>query len=361
MTDARRVRKVAIFGAGRVGLCLADLLAGSGDYDVTLADCTEEALSAATAAGHAAVHVDVSRGEELGRVLAGTDAVVAAVPDRLVPRLAGAAADASLHYLDFSEASAQTMAAAERATPDRAFLPGCGISPGIVDSIACGLAARLDPGYDLDVRVGAIPASRTNRLGYGLIWNLDGLMAEYTQPCTAIVDGRRVALPPLSGLEDFTFDGVPYETFLTAGSIEGLARLVEPAARNLVFRTIRHPGHLDYMLLLLDDLGLRSRRDLLATVLRNGLPAGGADVVLIEVGATGSRTGRPAEERFAMRIRPSDDDAGRSALAVGSAAHAAALIDLLRAGALRGERLRVPALVPHGEIFANRFFAGLCE
>lgn len=359
MTDARRVRKVAIFGAGRVGLCLADLLAGSGDYDVTLADCTEEALSAASAAGHAAVHVDVARGEEIGRVLAATDVVVAAVPDRLVPRLAGAAADAGLHYLDFSEASAQTMAAADRAGPDRAFLPGCGISPGIVDSIACGLAARLDPGYDLDIRVGAIPASRTNRLGYGLIWNLDGLMAEYTQPCTAIIEGERVALPALSGREEFTFDGQTYEAFLTAGSIEGLASLVAPRARNLVFRTIRYPGHLDYMLLLLDDLGLRARRDLLGTVLRNGLPAGGADVVLIQVGASGSRTGQPAEERFAMRIAPRASDAGHGALAVGSAAHAAALIDLLRAGALWGEHLRSPALVPHEEIFGNRFFAGL--
>ena len=339
MTDARRVRKVAIFGAGRVGLCLADLLAGSGDYNVTLADCTEEALSAASAAGHAAVHVDVSRGEEIGRVLAGTDVVVAAVPDRLAPRLAGAAADAGLHYLDFSEASEQTQAAAERAAPDRAFLPGCGISPGIVDSIACGLAARLDPGYDLDVRVGAIPASRTNRLGYGLIWNLDGL----------------------SGREEFTFDGETYEAFLTAGSIEGLASLVAPHARNLVFRTIRYPGHLDYMLLLLDDLGLRARRDLLGTVLRNGLPAGGADVVLIEIRATGRRGGEAAEEHFAMRIAPPAGTSGNGALAVASAAHAAALIDLLRAGALRDQRLRVPALVPHEAIFANRFFAGLCK
>ncbi|MFN3547086.1 MAG: saccharopine dehydrogenase family protein [Mesorhizobium sp.] len=361
MTDAGRVRKAAIFGAGRVGLCLADLLAGSGDYDVTLADCTEEALSAASAAGHASAHVDVSRGDEIGRVLAGTDVVVAAVPDRLVPRLADAAVNAGLHYLDFSEASAQTVAAAARAAPDCAFLPGCGISPGIVDSIAYGLAARLDAGYDLDVRVGAIPASRTNRLGYGLIWNLDGLLAEYTQPCTAVVDGRRVALPALSGREDFTFDGEAYEAFLTAGSIEGLASLVGHGARNLVFRTIRYPGHLDYMQLLLDDLGLRSRRDLLGTVLRNGLPAGGADVVLIQVTATGTRAGQPAEERFAMRLSPPASDADHGALAVGSAAHAAALIDLLRAGALRGEQLRVPALVPHGEIFANRFFAGLCQ
>jgi saccharopine dehydrogenase-like NADP-dependent oxidoreductase len=360
MTDAGRLRNVAIFGAGRVGLCLADLLAGSGDYQVTLADCTEEALAAAGAAGHATAHADVTRGEEIGRVIAGSDLVVAAVPDRLAPRLADAAADAGLHYLDFSEASDRTAAAAARAAPDRAFLPGCGISPGLVDSIAHGLASRLDPGYDLDIKVGAIPASRTNRLGYGLIWNLDGLLAEYTQPCAAIVDGARVTLPPLTGREEWSFEGVAYEAFLTAGSIGGLASLVAPHARNLAFRTIRYPGHLDYMLLLLDDLGLRSRRDLLGTVLRNGLPSGGADIVLLEVEAVGSRAGQPAEERFAMRLAPPAGGAEHGALAVASAAHAAALIDLLRAGTLRGQRMRVPALIPHQQVFASRFFAGLC-
>ncbi|WP_170314780.1 saccharopine dehydrogenase family protein [Aquibium carbonis] len=360
MTEARPVRNVTIFGAGRVGLCLADLLAGSGDYDVTLADCTEEALAAASAAGHAASHADVSRGEDINRILPGSDLVVAAVPDRLVHRLAAAAADAGLHYLDFSEAGEETRAAAARARSDRAFLPGCGVSPGVVDSIAYGLALRLDQGCDIDIRVGAIPAARTNRLGYGLIWNLDGLLAEYTKPCTAIVDGNRVTLPPLSGLEEFTVDGVRYEAFLTAGSIEGLATLVAPHARNLVFRTIRHPGHLDYMLLLLDDLGLRSRRDLLGTVLRNGLPAGGADVVLIDVRASGSRAGKPAEERFAMRLKSQAGGADHGALAAGSAAHAAALIDLTRAGTLLGERLRIPALVPHEDVFENRFFVDLC-
>jgi saccharopine dehydrogenase-like NADP-dependent oxidoreductase len=360
MTDAGRVRKVTIFGAGRVGLCLADLLAGSGDYDVTLADCTEEALAAAAAAGHATAHVDVSRAGETSKALAGMDLAVAATPDRLAPRVAAAAVEAGIHYLDFSEPSEQTVAIAAAASPDRAFLAGCGISPGIVDSIAYGLAARLDPGYDLDIRVGAIPASRTNRLGYGLIWNLDGLMAEYTQPCTAIVDGALVTVPPLTGCEAFELDGTRYEAFLTAGSIGGLAALVAPRAKNLAFRTIRHPGHLDYMLLLLDDLGLRSRRDLLGTILRNGLPAGGADVVLIRVRATGTRAGLPAEESFAMRIKPRAGGTDQGALAVGSAAHAAALIDLLGAGSLGGERMRTPALVPHGEIFGNRFFAGLC-
>jgi saccharopine dehydrogenase-like NADP-dependent oxidoreductase len=355
------VRRVAIFGAGRVGLSLAGQLAGSGDYEVTVADCTEEALTVAAAAGHACAHVDIARADQVGRLLARADVAVAAAPDRLVPHVAAAAAGGGTHYLDFSEVSPPTRAAGAKAPGDRAFLPGCGISPGLVDAIAFALVSRLDPGWDLDIRVGAIPARRTNRLGYGLIWNLEGLLAEYTQPCAAIQDGRPVTLPPLSRREEFVFEGTTYEAFLTAGSVAALVELVGPRAGSLVYRTIRHPGHLDYMQLLLDDLGLRARPDLLGTILRNGLPAGGGEVVLIDVRASGRRAGRSVEERFSRRIRLRAGHEGHGALAEASAAHAAALIDLLRAGALEGERLRKPVLVAPEELLGSRFFSTMFE
>ncbi|MBX3530647.1 MAG: saccharopine dehydrogenase NADP-binding domain-containing protein [Rhizobiaceae bacterium] len=356
-----QVRRIAIFGAGRVGLSLAGLLAGSGDYEVTLADCTEEALAAAAAAGHATLYVDISRAEQVGRLLALSDVAVAAAPDRLVPHVAAAAASAGTHYLDFSEVSAQTRAAGANAPAERAFLAGCGISPGLVDAVAHELVSRLEPGWDLEIRVGAIPAHKTNRLGYGLIWNLEGLLAEYTLPCAAMQNGLAVTLPPLSRREDFLFEGTPFEAFLTAGSVASLMELIGPDARNLVYKTIRHPGHLDYMQLLLDDLGLRSRPDLLATVLRNGLPAGGGEVVLIDVRASGQRAGRSVEEQFSRRIRLRTGHEERGALAQASAAHAATLIDLIRAGALQEQSLRVPALVAPSEVLGSRFFHAMFE
>jgi saccharopine dehydrogenase-like NADP-dependent oxidoreductase len=179
-------------------------------------------------------------------------------------------------------------------------------------------------------------------------------MTEYTQPCAAIVDGRPATLPALSDRVEFELDGVGYEAFLTAGSVGALAELVAPRVRNLVFRTIRYPGHLDYMRLLLDDLGLRTRRDLLMTVLRNGLPADEPDALVIDVRASGTRGGRPAKETFSRRIEPRAAAGGHSVLALSSAAHAASLIDLLRDGGLHGPYLRAAALVPH-ETLESRF------
>lgn len=351
--------RVAVVGTGRVGLCLAEMLDATGDYAVVAADCTDEALVAAQERGLTVRHVDAARPAELARLMAETDLAVAAVPDRLAPKVAQAAGAAGVAYLDFCEASEETHAAGRALSAGSAFLPGCGVSPGLVDAVANDLARRFDHGCDLDVRVGAIPATQTTRLGYSLIWSLDGLMDEYTAPCTAIVDGLITKLPALSDRIEFEAGSVAYEAFLTAGSVDALAALVGPRVRNLVFRTIRYPGHLDYMQFLLDDLGLRSRRDLLATVLRNGLPGTEPDAVVIYIKATGTRDGRRREELFSCRIEQLASAGDHSALSLASAAHAAALIDRLRAGSLAGDEWRCPALTPHETVIATRHFEKL--
>lgn len=351
------MNRIAILGAGRVGLGVGRMLADRG-YPVIVADCTEEALGRASANGLEGAHVDFSRPESVARFVEGAGTVVAAAPDRLVPRIAEAAVAAGTHYLDFCEPARETRNLAERSADGRAFLAGCGVSPGLADSIAFGLSGRLDPRCDVDMRVGAIPALRTNRLGYGLIWNLDGLIAEYTQPCTVLADGEITTLPALSGREDIVIDGVEYEAFLTAGSIETLVGLAAPQMRSLVYRTIRYRGHLDYMLFLLDDLGLRGRRDLLATVLGNGLPSGQRDIVLVEVVARGMRGGRGVTEKLTLRIDPGDAQ-GQSALALASAAHAAALVEMIDGNMLDARAMRNPALVPHESVLGSRFFEGL--
>lgn len=359
--------RVAIVGAGRVGLALADMLRAGGGYRVLVADCTEEALANARARGHEAVHADASRTEDLRAAVAGRDVVVAAVPDLVTARVAEAAAEAGAHYLDFSPPDPRTDAFRERLAPGRLFLGGCGVSPGLADLAAIELAAEFPGAVDLVVRVGAIPARQTNRLGYGLIWNLDGLLAEYTAPCEAIADGARVMLPALSQREEFTLGGVAYEAFCTAGGLGSLIGRVGANVRNLVFRTIRYPGHVDYMQFLLDDLGLRHRRDLLLTVLRNGLPPVEDDVVLVYVTARGEIGGAPAERSVVLRVEPNAKEAGRSgaarpnALALGSAAHAAGLLDLV-CGEGRAGRAAAPEGRMHlGRLLDNRFLEGVVE
>jgi saccharopine dehydrogenase-like NADP-dependent oxidoreductase len=302
---------VAIVGAGQVGLALARMLEAGGQHIVRLGDCTDEACMKAASHGIEAQHLDAAIPAQLAAFLAGIDIAVAAVPDRIVKRVEAAARDAGCTYLDFSMPSASSEPGA---------LHGCGMSPGLADLMVKTLSADASGPVDISLSVGAIPAKRTNRLGYSLIWNFDGLFAEYTQACEAIENFDLVSIEPLSRLQPIHIAGQDYEAFCTSGVIAPMAKLSGGNIRSLVCRTIRYPGHLDYMQFLLDDLRLRQRRDMLASLLANGPVGGEDDIVLMHAIAT--EDGKAPRE---ISIRVNAGPFG-SALAAGSAAHAAWLI-----------------------------------
>jgi saccharopine dehydrogenase-like NADP-dependent oxidoreductase len=318
---------VAIVGAGHVGLALARMLAETGDYAVRIADCTEEACLRAAANGLEVHRLDASSTTQLSAFLDGVGIVVAAVPDRIVGRVAIAARERNLDYLDFSKMD-EAMAAMAGVPDGPVFLPACGVSPGITDDVVSHLARTVEGPIDVEIAVGAIPVRRSNRLGYSLIWNLDGLFSEYTLPSKAIENFKVVEVPPLSNLVSVTIDGKEYEAFCTDGVMGSVSAFADTRVRTLTCRTIRYAGHLDYMLLLLDDLRLRHRRDLLHTILKNGLPDAEQDMVLIHASARGADG--QAAGGLTMRI---EADQGRgSSLAVASAAHTAFLIDEISSG-----------------------------
>lgn len=334
---------VAIVGAGQVGLALARMLVSAGTYHVRVGDCTAEALARATEHSLVAHHLDATSPIQLSSFIAGADVVVAAVPDRIVRRVEAAAIEAGCRYLDFSMPPAD-----EPAPASVNIARGCGISPGLADLVVQTLAAQTSGPVDIALSVGAIPARRTNRLGYSIIWNFDGLFAEYTRPCEAIIDFDLVTLDPLTCLKQLEIDGNAYEAFCTSGVVAPMARLAGGNIRTLVCRTIRYPGHLDYMQFLLEDLRLRQRRDMLASLLQNGLASDDDDVVLMH--ACANRDDSTTRE-ITIQINASDEFG--SALAAGSAAHAAWLIETLASGSVPS-----PSTSPDGlKLFLNSQFA----
>lgn len=336
--------QVAIVGAGNVGLALGRMLAATGDYQVRVGDCTEEACAVAAGHGIDARHLDVSSMSQLAAFLNGADIAVAAVPNKLVSYVMKAAYDRGCHYIDFS-----VQGVALPVFEDRLCFPGCGVSPGLADLMVAELAGKGSASLDIEVAVGAIPARRTNRLGYSLIWNLDGLYTEYTSPCEAIRDFENVEVPPLSNLSKIIIGDSEYESFCTSGIVNSVASFSQKNIRTLTCSTIRYSGHLDYMQLLLDDLGLRNRRDLLRTVLQNGLGEAEQDVVLLYA------TSRPADGEDHSRkiiIRIAGGSELGNALAVGSAAHAAFVIDGIAARSSPG---RVAVTGTLAGMIASRF------
>lgn len=327
--------RVTIVGAGRVGSALAHLLRDDPAYVVRLIDGVPEVVDRVAARGFDIRQLGVECEDDALAALSGADAVVAAVPERIVRLVAGLARRLGIHHLDFSGVRATGVSASPPGAPGPAVLPASGVSPGLVDDIVAEVVDRYDFIDELVVRVGAIPSKPVGRLGYADIWDIDGLVAEYTRPADVIIAGRKRSVPALSGHEILQWNGATFEAFVTADGSHALVDLCRGKVADATVKTIRHPGHLDHMLFLLDELGLRRRLDFLRNLLRNALPCAEDDMVLIHVTVRGRVGGEAREETISHVIRSLPSRSGApatSALARGAAANAADLLDALAAG-----------------------------
>ncbi|TIR12153.1 saccharopine dehydrogenase family protein, partial [Mesorhizobium sp.] len=283
------MKNIVVVGAGKIGSTIAEMLTTTGDYRVTVVDRSAAQLAAAELpAGVESKELDIAVPGALEAALAGKFAVLSAAPFHLTTRIAEAAAKAGVHYLDLTEDVASTRRVKELAREGKsAFIPQCGLAPGFISIVANDLASRFDTLESVRMRVGALPQYPSNALNYNLTWSTDGVINEYCEPCEAIVEGELVEVPPLEEREEFSLDGVTYEAFNTSGGLGTLAETLKGKVRTLNYRTIRYPGHAAIMKALLNDLGLRHRRDVLKDIFESALPATLQDVVIVFVTVSG--------------------------------------------------------------------------
>lgn len=362
---------ILVIGAGKIGSMIAELLAGCGSYHVTLADVTlpdrlpdpgapaaapRQGLGGAPAAP-AFLQLDVADGAALRRALAGRFAVVSAVPFQVTGAIAAAAVAAGVHYLDLTEDVATTALVKDLSRQARsALIPQCGLAPGFVSIAAHHLAQRFDQLDSLRLRTGALPQFPANGLNYNLTWSTEGVINEYCQPCEAIVDGRPVLVPALEECEEFSLDGVRYEAFNTSGGLGTLCDSLAGRLRLLNYRSIRYPGHAAVMKLLLQDLRLSQRRDLLKDILEQAVPATLQDMVIVFITASGQRQGRLMQESYAHKIYAQTINGQlRSAIQITTAASLCAVLDLLAAGELPQQGLVRQEQVALERFLGNRF------
>jgi saccharopine dehydrogenase-like NADP-dependent oxidoreductase len=349
--------KVVVLGAGKIGAAIVELLGSSGSYQLKVADKDQELLRALDRHGVACEVVDVGDASALGRFMAGSNAVVSALPHYLNTVVAETAAAAGLHYFDLTEDVVTTRRAREISAGARsAFVPQCGLAPGFVSIVAMDLARRFDRLDAVRMRVGALPKYPTNALSYNLTWSTDGLINEYCNPCEAIHEGHRIEVLPLEGIEHFSLDGIGYEAFNTSGGLGTLADTLDGKVAELNYKTVRYPGHCEKMQLLVNDLKLGERRALFKDVLETAIPMTLQDVVLIFVTVTGWRDGRLMQESYATKIYAQQID-GRtwSAIQITTAAGVCAMVDLMREGHIPTSGFVRQEDVALSAFLANRF------
>jgi saccharopine dehydrogenase-like NADP-dependent oxidoreductase len=324
--------RVVILGAGRIGRRIAELLQPRAA--VVLVDHDTAKLDLAQSAGLVVAPLPPGASRvALRQVLAGAAAMIVVDPFLPAPDLVALCAEAGCHYLDLLESddSAREVArAAANAPAGLRIAPGCGLAPGFVTALLADEIARSPASAEITAYVGVLPLKPANRLGYANIWGIQGLMQEYTRPVVTLREGALAQDAPLSGLETVVLGGIELEAFATAGSIDALARRHAGDLRGLGFKTLRYPGHRDYMLFLLDDMGLRHQLHRLSSLLMTALPATEADRVMIALRTVSAPGARPRWGIWHHLAAPGPDGQLRSAMATLAAAHVVAMWDYLR-------------------------------
>ena len=351
------MNRILLLGAGKIGAAITELLCGCGDYDLLVADREEDLLNAVPRDDISRAVVDVEDAKALAPLMKDRDAVISALPYYLNVTVAQLAREGGLHYFDLTEDVETTRAVKEIAADARsAFMPQCGLAPGFISIAAYELIKKFELVETVRMRVGALPQYPTNALNYNLTWSTDGLINEYCNPCEAIHEGKKIEVLALQGIEQFSLDGITYEAFNTSGGLGTLCETLDGQVRELNYKTVRYPGHCDYMKMLVNDLRLGERRPLFRDVLEAAIPVTLQDVVLVFATVTGARGGRLTQESYANKIYSQDINGQRwSAIQITTAAGICAAVDLMRDGKLPHTGFVRQEDITLTDFLANRF------
>ena len=355
------VKPITILGAGQIGFAMAVLLQQAGGYGILVADWDASRLKPLAALGFEVMVVDDDA--SLFKAVSGRYAVLNALPFHRAITVAGMCVKERVHYFDLTEDVRSTQAIrALAAGAGSVLMPQCGLAPGFIGIVGHDLARRFDRLLDLHMRVGALPRYPLNRLRYNLTWSTEGLINEYCNPCDALVDGEPTQVMALEGYETFALDGVEYEAFNTSGGLGTLTETLRGKARNVDYKSVRYPGHCAIMKLLLNDLRLRERRDLLKDIFETAIPATEQDVVVVFVTASGYRNQRLIQDSYSARVVGTEVDGHRlSAIQLTTAAGICTALDLVAEGALPQSGFIGQEQIGLDQFLKNRFGQACAE
>jgi lysine 6-dehydrogenase len=364
--------RITVLGCGLVGAAIARDLSRETDFEVTVADASEQAL--ARLAKQAAVRTrtaDLSRPAEIAAVVREADAVVGALPGRLGFSMLEAVIRSGKPIADISFSPEDPLALDDLAR-ERGItaVVDCGVSPGISNFAVGRAAARFSEIEDVAIFVGGLPADRNRPFGYAIVFSAADVIEEYTRPARVVEDGHIVTRPALSEVETIEVPGVgTLEAFLT----DGLRTLLS-TVRAMVMKekTLRYPGHADAMRALRDcrffetgrvEVGGVSvaPRDVTEKLLARAwkLTEGEEEFTYLRVVVRGSDSAGPLRRYEFELLDRADPTGGLTSMARTTGFPCAAVAAMLARGQYRDPGVRPPEMLAADPAASERFLEAL--
>jgi saccharopine dehydrogenase-like NADP-dependent oxidoreductase len=245
--------KVAVLGAGRVGGAIAMDLSEDSDFEVTVVDWRPEALVHLEGFPNiSVVDADLSDQEAVRHIMADQELGVGAVPGSLGFRTLQAILESGRPAVDiafFPEdpflldglAKAQGLVA----------IVDAGIAPGCSNLILGRLEEIMSETTRFECVVGGLPVVRRWPFQYKAPFSPADVIEEYIRPARLRRGGKTVTVPALSEVETLDF---PEVGALEAFNTDGLRTLLRTCETpDMVEKTMRYPGHAEWMLGLRDS------------------------------------------------------------------------------------------------------------
>jgi len=287
------IPRIVIAGRGHIGSYIEWMLLSDTAYEVRSYDALD---------GH-----DLTNPDTVRLALVGATVVIDTLPYTLNPLIATTAAELGVAYFNLSE-DVKNTAYIRSLSSTAPLVPQCGLAPGIVSILAQHLTAKFKAVDTIQIRVGALPEQSFNRLGYAMTWSAAGLVNEYCNPCTVVQEGQLTTTTPLDGAEFLTIEGCTLEAAHTSGGIGTLADTWAGRAREVNYKTLRYPGHFEFMRVLRDDLNLAKNKQIAEDWFTRTIPRTHRDAVYIAIRVTGVNSGTQrryerSEETYTKIIR----------------------------------------------------------
>lgn len=281
---------------------------------------------------------DVSKSATLEKALKGRDAVISCLPFHLTLSVAEAAYKAGIHYFDPTEDVTTTEAIRIMAKSAKAvMIPQNGLAPGFIAIIGAHIANKFDADglRSIKLRVGALPLHPIGQLGYAGNWSLEGLVNEYINECDVIIEGKHQKVPALRHAEILRINGIEYEAFTTSGGLGTMTETYGGRVETLNYKSIRYPGHLAGMKLLIEEMRFKEEPQELVKRIANALPPDDNDRVLIHASVQGKIKGKLQTKELVTDYKPIEVGGKiRTAIAWTTAASIVAVVEMVSKGVL---------------------------
>ncbi len=240
--------KIIVLGAGMVGSAMAIDLSNNQNYEVTIADLSLTALENIKKS-HPKINttcVDVTIKEELTKTLAPFDLVICAVPGFLGYQTLECIIKSKKDVVDISFFPENALTLNQLAIDhDVTAIVDCGVAPGMGNIILGHYNESMQITH-FECLVGGLPKIKKWPFNYKAPFSPVDVIEEYTRPARYIENGQLITRDALTDVELIDFKSVgTLESF----NSDGLRSLIftMPHIPNMKEKTLRYPGHVDYI------------------------------------------------------------------------------------------------------------------